>query len=190
MLYLKYILSVLADILGVASNIIAAPILSIFTKAQPDLDEHGEPWGWIYGTWDNPPQGDEKWQREGWFPNITTGWKGYLNRIGWLYRNPCYGLQRMLGVKYNEENILSFTGNPDISDKYKVAGSYFAKLHSPKGDLLAFEYYLLKPWSIGSYEKCIRIRLGWKMMTDKFQRYGFATMVDTVNPHKGYGKDA
>lgn len=188
MIYFKYILLVILDIVSLLSSVVAVPILSIFTKAQLDLNEFGKPWGWIYGTWDNPPQGDEKWQREGWFPHITTGFRGYLNRIGWLFRNPCYGFQRWAGIPYSEDNIITHTGNKYISDKYEIPGSYFAKVHDSDGKLIAFEYYTVKPWSGENPEKCQRYRLGWKIMTDKYERYGFATLVDTINPIKTYGK--
>lgn len=187
-LYLKYVSLVVLDLLSLLSSIPVVPILSLFTKAKPDLNERGEPWGWIYGTWDNPPQGDEKWQREGWFPHITTGFRGYLNRIGWLYRNPCYGFQRLAGIDYARDNVVTHTGNENISDKYKIPGSYLAKVRTAGGDLIAFEYYIVKPWRIGSFEKCFRMRIGWKVMTDKYERYGFAALVDTINPIKSYGK--
>ena len=187
MIYFKYLLIVLLDILANISNFIVAPILSIFTRAKPDLNEKGEQWGWIYGTWDNPPQGDSKWQREGWFPYITTGWKGYLNRVGWLYRNPCYGLQKMMGIDYNPNNLIGCKGNENISDKYGIAGSYYAEVRSPAGKVLGFEYYLIKPYGNG---KCLRVRLGWKIMTDKFEKYGFAAFVDTITPYKQFGKNS
>ena len=186
MIYLKWVSLVILDILSLCSVPIAVPILSLFTRARPDLNEYGKPWGWIYGTWDNPPQGDDKWQRECWFPHVTTGWRGYLNRVGWLFINPCYGYQKMAGIDWNESNIISFTGDETISDKHKRAGSYFATVHTTSGKLIAFEYYLVRPWANNT--ECLRLRIGWKIMTDKYERYGFATLVDTVTPYKKYGK--
>lgn len=186
MLYFKYLLLVLLDLVTLLSSVVAVPILSIFTRPQPDLNEAGEPWGWIYGTWDNPPQGDAKWIREGWFPGETKGFTGYLNRVGWLYRNPCYGYQRMAGFDWDKANYITYTGDLDISDKYKRPGSYYAEVRSTEGRLLAFEYYLVKPYPNGT--SCFRMRLGWKIMTDKYELYGFATLVDTITPWKKYGK--
>lgn len=188
MIYLKYIGLVLLDFLALLTVPIAVPVICIFTRARPDLDEHGEPWGWIYGTWDNPPQGDSKWLREGWFPYQTKGFTGYLNRVGWLFRNPCYGFQRMAGVAYDPYNIIAVTGDPDISDKYERPGKYFSTVRTADGKLIAFEYYIVKPWTLLPWKKCQRYRLGWKIMTDKYERYGFATLVDTVNPWKSYGR--
>lgn len=186
--YIKYGLLVILDTVSLLSSFIAVPILSIFTKAQPDLDEEGEAWGWLYGTWDNPPQGDEKWQRECYFPHITTGFKGYINRVGWLFRNPCYGFQKKAGIPYDKMNVISCEGNENISDKYEIAGKYFATVKDTNGKVLAFEYYIIKPWTILPWKKCQRYRLGWKIMTDKYERYGFATLVDTINPMKSFGK--
>lgn len=169
----------------VLNYIVVAWALSLFTKAQPDLNEKTKPWGGWFGTWDNPPQGDSRWLRLGWFPGKTTGIKGYLNRVGWLFRNPGYGFQRWAAVNYSDRNKLIAKGNPDISDKYKIPGSYLAKLYDKNSKLIAFEYYLVKPWSD---TKCIRIRFGWKLVTDKFETYGFAAYVNTFNPFKSYGK--
>ncbi len=44
-LKIKYVGLVILDLLVLISNLFVAPILSIFTRAQPDLDEFGEPWG-------------------------------------------------------------------------------------------------------------------------------------------------
>lgn len=76
-------------------------------------------------------------------------------------------------------------GDPNISDKERRPGWYFAQLRLA-GKLIGFELYVVAPWSFG---RCIRMRLGWKLMTDKFERYGFAQLVNTCNPFDGYGDD-
>ncbi len=187
-LKVKYRGLVLLDVLVLITNyLVVAWVLSLFTRAQPDLDEAGEQWGWWFGTWDNPPQGDSRWLREGWFPGYTDGWKGYLNRVGWLYRNPGYGFQKWAGVPYSDDILIQHSGNCDISDKYRRPGSYTAHAINANGQIVAFEYYAVIPWKLLP-NKCFRIRLGWKIMTDKYERYGFATLVDTVHPFKSYGE--
>jgi hypothetical protein len=101
----------------------------------------------------------------------------------WMIRNPLYGYARIAGVPYSVTLQMAYRGNPNISDKNKVSGYYFATVRDG-GKLVAFEFYCVLPWGFG---KCFRARLGWKIMTDKFQRYGFAQLVNTCNPFDGYG---
>ena len=188
-LYIKYIFLMIADIALMPVWLIGAIFLSIFTRAGSYHNDEDViyTWGGWLGTWDNPPQGDAGYNENRAFfkGGYTTGLKGYANRVGWLWRNPGYNFQRKIGMDYPEGDNweLSWVGNHTISDKYEIPGYYFAKLKID-GKTEAFEFYLVKPWLFG---KCLRIRLGWKMMTDKFERYGFATFVDTVSPLKNYG---
>ena len=63
-------------------------------------------WGGWFGTYDNPPQGDRKWLKT---ILKLTGWRGYLNRVGWIRRNRLYGLKRFsLAVDYTECTLASF----------------------------------------------------------------------------------
>lgn len=79
--------------------------------------------------------------------------------------------------------MITYAGDPNISDKYKRPGYYFVQIHM-NGVLVAFELYCVFPWSTS---RNFRYRLGWKFMTDKFQRYWFAQFVNTGNPFDGYG---
>jgi hypothetical protein len=100
-----------------------------------------------------------------------------------MFRNPLYGYSKMTGLSWSESFTIETTGNPDISDKVKVPGYMLSKLKD--GDkLVGFEYYLVKPWSD---TKDLRVRLGWKITTDKFQSMGFAPLAVTANPFDGYG---
>jgi len=186
-MYLRWVLLAALDIVLAVANLFVAPVLSVFTRPRPD---DGTPWGGWFGTWDNPPQGDARWQREGWFPHHLTGWRGYLNRVGWLYRNPCYGYQRWAGVGYGlTGGDLQIRGNPDINDRYAVPGWFFATqphIHAHAGKPpIAFEFYAVIPWGFG---KCLRVRLGWKITSSKFEALRFAPLVDTINPFKSYGR--
>lgn len=189
MIYLKYSFLMIADILLMPYFLIGPVFLSIFTREGSYYDDKDiiYTWGGWLGTWDNPPQGDQGYNENRAFfkGGHTTGWKGYLNRIGWLWRNPGYNFQRKIGVDFpaGRRWSLDWIGNENISDKREIPGYYFAKL-KVDGRVIAFEFYLVKPWWFG---KCLRIRLGHKMMTDKFKRYGFATFVDTISPLKNYG---
>lgn len=181
-IYLKWLFITILDYVLHLTLLVAPPIIALFTGAMPHYQAPYS-WGWIWGTWDNPPQGDEGFMyKHAIFKGETTGFKGYVNRVQWMLRNKLYGYARWAAISYNPSSVLTYEGNPDISDKYGLPGSYFAKLHLD-GKLIGFEYYLIKPYS---KNRCIRLRLGWKMMTDKFQRYGFAQHVNTFNPFDGY----
>jgi hypothetical protein len=229
MIYIEWALKTLLDLFMVLAAFLLAPFISIFTEAQEDLDETTPYWGGLFGTYDNPPQGDAKHQREGIFPGATEGWKGYVMRVTWLWRNPAYNFQKKVGIEKPQEGSYHFshTGKSwkdprglavhdylNISDKYAKPGWYYSELYE-QSEVKAFEFYAIIPtirgftWSfclptmyfdgltpsfryrmctIKVPNKCIRVRLGYKLMTDKFQRYGFAPLVDTVTLWKVYGE--
>lgn len=183
MIYLRWLVLTLADYLLLLTVPLAAILVPIFTRAQ-EYGKESYSWGSLWGTFDNPPQGDEGYVRKrSWFPGVTTGFKGYLNRVGWMFRNPLYGYSKLCGLKYNESDKLVVTGNEHISDKYKIPGWMFARLYRDN-KLVGFEFYCVKPWS---ETKDLRARLGWKITTDKFKEKGFAQLVNTINPFDGYG---
>ncbi|ATW57861.1 hypothetical protein CNR33_00015 [Pseudomonas phage tabernarius] len=183
--YLKWSAYVVVDFVLTLTIPFVAPFIAAFTSAQP-YGSTGYTWGGLYGTYDNPPQGDEGYvAKRSWFPGITTGFKGYLNRIGWMIRNPIYGWSQKVSLPFDPNDILLTNGNPNISDKYKIAGAYHTTYTDhTTGKLIGFEFYVVYPWS---ETKDIRIRLGWKMTTDKFASTGFAPMVNTLNFLDGYG---
>lgn len=184
MIYLRWLLYAIADYALLLTVPVAAVVIAAFNRAQPN-DEAPYTWGGWYGTYDNPPQGDEGFvAKRAPFPNVTTGLSGYVNRVAWMIRNPLYGLARKMALPYSDDLQLSYRGNPKISDKNRVPGYYFAQVKR-YGRLVGFEFYAVLPYTTG---RCLRTRLGWKIMTDKFQRYGFAQFVDTFNPVDGYGE--
>lgn len=182
--YLKWILGTIGKLVLFLTVPIANTLVPLFYKEQTvGLSRYT--WGGIWGTFDNPPQGDRGWiTKHSPFPNITKGWKGYINRCGWMWRNPLYGYSRMIGIDYKPDYELTITGNPDISDKYKIAGWMWATLHDTRGNLIAFEWYSVTPYL---KKKNVRIRLGWKIKTDKMQERGWARHVVTINPFDNYG---
>ncbi|WYV99677.1 hypothetical protein Kassivere_00172 [Pseudomonas phage vB_PpuM-Kassivere] len=186
MVYLKWLALFVIDIvLTIFTVLPAAIIVPLFTRAQ-QWGKSEYTWGWIWGTYDNPPQGDEGYySKRAPFLNEMTGVKGYINRVMWMLRNPLYGLAKRMSLPYNSNYHYVQTGNMDISDKYKIPGSYFVKVFDKQGGkLVGFEYYLIKPYS---ETRNIRCRIGWKIATDKFAQKGFAQFVGTCNPFDGYG---
>lgn len=186
MIYAKWLALALLDWLLLLTVPVAAPIIAAIYREQPyGIAPYS--WGCIWGTYDNPPQGDQGFVRErAPFPGYTTGWRGYINRVMWMIRNPLYGFARKVAVDYSPTLIITHKGDESISDKYKRPGWYFAKAVNLAGQTVAFELYCVLPWGFG---RCLRARLGWKIMTDKFARYGFAQLVNTFNPFDGYGDD-
>lgn len=185
MIYFKWFVLAILDLLLTLTVVVAAPIIALFTREQA----YGKPeytWGWLWGTYDNPPQGDQGYvTKRSLFLNETTGIKGYINRVMWMFRNPLYGFSRRAALEYNPSYKIVINGNKDISDKYKIPGHMLSKLYD--GDkLVGFEFYMVKPWSD---TKDLRVRLGWKLTTDKFASTGFAPLVVTCNPLDGYGND-
>lgn len=185
MIYLKWLVLAILDLLMTLTVVVAAPVIALFTREQ----EYGKPeytWGWLWGTYDNPPQGDRGYvTKRSLFLNETTGIKGYVNRVMWMFRNPLYGFSRRAGLVHKDTYKVVTTGNPDISDKYKIPGHMLSKLYDGN-KLIGFEFYMVKPWSD---TKDLRVRLGWKLTTDKFASTGFAPLVVTANPFDGYGND-
>lgn len=185
MLYLKWFILSLLDILLLVTLPFVPPVIAMFTKAQP----HGLPqytWGGWWGTYDNPPQGDEGFvKKRSLYPTITTGWKGYVNRVHWMVRNNMYGYARLVALDYSEDCVQHVLGQDGISDKDKVPGWYFVRLyHLKTKKLVGFEFYGVFPYASS---RDVRIRLGWKILTSKFKTLGFAPLVNTFNPFDGYG---
>lgn len=185
----KYVAYVVVDLFCMIFLWIPGVIIgSIFTKP----GEHGKDlydWGMfsLWGTFDNPPRGDRRWEERGsFFPGEITGFKGYLNRVGWLLRNPMYGLARKLSLHWQEGYRIETSGDPDISDKYRRPGTFRAKLFDRKGKQIGFEYYTVKPWS---KNRCLRVRVGWKIKSSKVQETGIIQFVFTCNPFDGFGDE-
>lgn len=182
---IKWLLFAVVNILLLLTTPIAVILISLFTREQP----HGKPsysWGWIWGTYDNPPQGDEGFvKKRALFLNTTTGFKGYLNRVWWMLRNPLYGLSKYFSIKWTENTSVVFKGKRGISDKYGIPGWYLAKAYQGN-NLVAFEFYGVFPYTS---KRDFRIRVGWKIVTSKFQEIGFAHATVSINPFDGYGNE-
>lgn len=184
MIWLKWLAAVAGKILLLPTVPIACAVVSLFTRWQSEIGLYT--WGGWWGTFDNPPQGDRTFIREhSPFPNITSGWRGYINRVAWMWRNPLYGYAKSVGIDYDHGDVLSIKGNPNISDKYKIAGWMHASLRDSSGRVKGFEWYSVTPWG---ESRNLRVRLGWKIKTDKMQERGWARMVFTCNPFDTFGE--
>lgn len=182
--YIKFIVITLGKLVMFLGLPIALLIVPLVYRAQ-DAGKSLYSWGGQYGTFDNPPQGDRAFIAEhSPFPNVVTGWKGWINRVSWMWRNPLYGYSKSADVDLDATDVLEIKGNPAINDKYKIPGWMFATLRDKNGKLKAFEWYSITPWS---KSRNLRVRLGWKIKTEKMQERGWARHVVTINPFDGYG---
>lgn len=202
MIYLRWLVLAVLDILLLVTVPFAAPLIAAFTREQP-YGQAPYTWGGLWGTYDNPPQGDRGFVRERClFPGAVTGLRGYLNRIHWMVRNNLYGYARKCAIQWVDGCRVQHVGNENISDKYRIPGWYFAIATAPNWRLIGFEFYGVFPWLRDPVEvrllkwtlftiqpKDLRMRLGWKIMTDKFKATGFAPLVNTGNPFDGYGEN-
>lgn len=185
MIYARWVLLAVFMITMNVVNLIAAPILSLFTaKGWPE-------WGGWFWTFDNPPQGDAGWiNKRCYFPQVTTGMKGYLNRVGWLWRNPVYGLGKLVGVEFDRDiGDVYLTGDFKISDRTKQPGKRFTRYFIHVAGwmkLQAFEFYMVRPYKRRP-NRCLRIRLGWKIGGGSLQEKGFGMFVCVINPFMSYG---
>lgn len=185
MIYLKWLVLALIDWALLLTVPLAAPVVAAITRAD-EYHDNGYSWGWLWGTYDNPPQGDEGFvSKRALFLGATTGWKGYCNRVHWMIRNPLYGYAKLVCVKWEPTYTVSVQGNENISDKRKIPGWLFALARNDDGKVVAFEFYLVAPWG---KSRDLRMRLGWKITTSKVHEYGFAQLVNSINPLDGYGK--
>ena len=179
MIYLKWLLLTIIDWLLLIPFFVSVPVAALFVV------DNWNGIGRIYSTEPNPPQGDRGWVRERCpFPFKLDGLKGYVNRVFWLWRNPNYPYQKLASVEYAPHILVSWNGDDKISDKYAKPGWYFATA-TLAGKTVAFEFYCVIPHKWG---KCLRARLGWKIMSSKFEESGIAPLVNTCNPFKTFGE--
>lgn len=194
MVYLKYgVLWCSFAVLKVVNFIIAPFIVLLGSKEVRNNEEGSYLPRWLswFQTWDNPLEGDESWiNRKSPFPNTTTGLKGWWNKACWLWRNSCYGFSKdvlgasaLRGAVVYSNNPLSMS-NLNIGDRNGKAGSYLI-FYTKNNKKLAFEYYLIRQYK--KYpNKCLRIRLGWKLNSSKFDKNTPAQFVATITPWKEF----
>jgi hypothetical protein len=139
------------------------PIVVLFTKSN----------GWLpnclywFQTNDNSIDGDEGWI-SGTRPfKINTGFRCYINRCFWLWRNSLYGFnESVLSLTYPPIRDHEIVGDERVSNSPGFSGTVKRYLYGTNHKLLAFQFYYikqLKRWP----NKCIRINLGWKLWNVK-----------------------
>lgn len=138
---------------------VLAPVLPLFASKSGWLPA----WLWWFQTPDNSLDGDRKHLLR--WGTKKDFWHTYVRRVAWLLRNVCYGFDiYVLGLIFDKENqALVVRGNEDISDLKGISGTCVRTLYDKDANVLAFQYYYIKHYSIGSYRACIRLNVGWKL---------------------------
>ncbi len=127
------------------------PILVLFQK-----DGWLPNWCWWFQTWDNSLDGDAGWQKT---HPVTTGFKQYLNRVLWLYRNPVYGFERkVLGAKITTKDTFQTLGDLKIG----VVSNYYGTTLSVIKTLENKTYFEFA-WAKPLFGKVFNGMIGWKL---------------------------
>lgn len=162
MIYLKWLLLAVANVAMLLLAYLLAPLLPSFSQS-----DRLPRWLAWFDTPDNTLDGDAPFQAlHAPFPGIQTGWRRYVNRVFWLWRNPSYGFDLgVLGVTVISE--ISKVG-PSTVGGALVQGWYFAQTSN------AFQLYAV--WRWGNHAS--RINFGWKLWSAP----GVCQFALTVNP--------
>lgn len=145
---------------------IIAPILPFFANDEGYLPN----WLWWFQTPFDTLDGD----RGSWERHPGTGkWDTYKRRVFWLWRNAGYGFDmRVCGIKVNPDtDKIIYEGDPDIGDNTGISGrcDWFAYKDGDMDNLIAFQWYYVKHYSLfnGKFKKCIRVGWGWKIWSEE-----------------------
>lgn len=156
MIYIKYILFAIVQLLIDVVSFPLAPLVALFADKDGNLPK----WLSLFQTYDNTLDGDDGYKQEHrFFPDNANAFQVWANRTGWLWRNPAYGFDMLLGADVQVGDNLFINGNRLTSDNPYLAGSCLWVLKR-NGKTIAFQYYY-----VGNFTttKCLRLNAGWKL---------------------------
>lgn len=139
----------------------------------------------IFQTPDNSLDGDRGWRTKHRLfrssPQVDEGWRRWVNRWLWLWRNPAHGFKReYLGFRPAAGYAYSFSGDQATGNRPLHEGWVFRKAVN-LDEKTAFQFYLVHAWS---ETRCLRINLGWKLWANP--KVGAdAQHVCSINPFMG-----
>ena len=156
MIYIVYILLAIIQLaIGIVSFPLA-PLVALFCDANGNLPY----WLSLFQTYDNTCDGDDGYKQEHrFFPNNANAFQVWANRTGWLWRNPAYGFDMLLGANVEIGDVLIISGDRATGDNPYHQGYCSWRLYR-NNKLVGFQYYLVRDFSI---TKCLRINVGWKL---------------------------
>jgi hypothetical protein len=178
----RYILFVPISLAATILNYPLAPIVVLFADKQGWLPS----WLWWFQTPDNSLDGDDGWKAEHrWFrysPDINGGWRRWVNRFRWLWRNSMHGFeQSVLGFMPGSAFAYSCSGNQETSNRPLSNGAVCRAVINQSGKT-AFQLYIVRTWSKSF---CLRINLGWKIWQNP-KPGQYCQHVFSINPFMGY----
>ena len=156
MIYIKFVVfSIFQLFIDIASYPLA-PFVALFSDAQGNLP------GWLspFGTYDNTLDGDDGYKQEHrFFPANANGFERWANRTGWLWRNPAYGFDLLLGATAQSGYQLIIRGDRRVSDNPYHPGICTWKIIRD-GKTVAFQVYWVHDFTATT---CARVNIGWKL---------------------------
>lgn len=186
MVYLKWILFCVPDLLMQVIGKALSPVLPLFVHTE--RNEQGEiEWktdgtartanlpAWLqwFQTDDHDCDGDAAhWKRH---PG-TKWYQCYVRRMAWFFRNTGYGLCiRVLGIAVTPADEYVERGNPDASDTNGISGQVFRRVYRDDR-LICFQWYFIKHYALGRIHACVRIGIGWKLFGNWHNENGKTAM--------------
>jgi hypothetical protein len=156
MIYIQYIfLAIIQLVIDIVSYPLA-PFVALFCNKNGNLPY----WLSLFQTYDNTCDGDNGYKEEHrFFPNNANAFEIWANRTGWLWRNPAYGFDMLLGVTVKPTDVMVIFGDRATGDNPYHAGLCTWKLYR-NNKLIAFQYYYVGDFSA---TKCLRVNAGWKL---------------------------
>ena len=188
MMYLKWLLLLPVMLVVTVATFPLAFILPLFAEQREGLLDNGTKsgigyylpkWLSIFQTPDNSLDGDEGWRTEHaqWRFKLPNWLATYVGRVGWLWRNPGYGVGCVILEDFEHNLEATYAGNPQVNDSPLVEGYCFVK------DRNLFQFVWCKKISA---TKCLYFVFGWNIKgligsheTKHIATYAFSPRIST-----------
>lgn len=197
MLYLKWLLLCIPDLLMQVIGKLLSPVLPLFVRTPRNsegeiewktdgsaMQAHLPKWLSWFETDDHDCDGDHgSWERHPGFD-----WRSvYRRRTAWFFRNTGYGFCiRVIGVPVYPTDKYVIKGNPDASDTNGISGQVFRRVYRDD-KLICFQWYFIRWYENRWFRACIRIGLGWKLFGNWHEATGKVAMHQLyANPFKKF----
>lgn len=197
MIYLKWLLFCVPDLLMQVVGKALSPVLPLFVRTEKNA--YGEiewrtdgsamqanlpKWLQWFQTDDHDCDGDRgSWERHPGF----DWWSTYKRRTAWFFRNTAYGFCiRVIGVPVYPSDEYVVKGNPDASDTNGISGVCFRRVYRDD-KLICFQWYFIQWYENRWFRACVRIGLGWKLFGNWHEENGKVAMHQLYcNPFKKF----